>query len=194
MVLECGKIPRAGGTDAARLAALLRANSYLAPGAESAPGGEEDPRRIREVFRRESYQGLPAPLPGEKIVCGLRASPGRAVGRALFRTEGRAPEDFDGAVLVAPFLPGTDLVTEAKIASVGGHWRPLPALRVLFQARNESRDFTTIGHESIFSMHPEVQYTYNDWIFSAGYSKYERDNQTAFGSSTWLLKATRRFF
>ncbi len=95
---------------------------------------------------------------------------------------------------VSPFLPGTDLVTEAKIASVGGHWRPLPALRVLFQARNESRDFTTIGHESIFSMHPEVQYTYNDWIFSAGYSKYERDNQTAFGSSTWLLKATRRFF
>ena len=95
---------------------------------------------------------------------------------------------------VSPFLPGTDLVSEAKIASIAGHWRPLPALRVLFQARNESRYFTTIGHEHIFSMHPQVQYTFNDWTFSAGYARYDRQNQTTFGSSTWLLKATRRFF
>lgn len=114
----------AGGTDAARLASILRSNSYLVPGAESAAGAaEEEPRRIREIFRRESHPGLPAPLPGEKVVCGLRASPGRAVGRALFRTEGREPEDFDGAVLVAPFLRPEDntcLFHSAGVASTGG--------------------------------------------------------------------------
>ena len=113
-----------GGTDAARLASLLRANSYLTPGVESAAvAADEDPRRIREIFRRESHPGLPPPLPGEKVVSGLRASPGRAVGRALFRTAGRKPEDFDGAVLVAPFLRPEDntcLFHSAGVASTGG--------------------------------------------------------------------------
>ncbi len=114
----------AGDADAVRFASLLRANSYLVPGAESPAGtADEEPRRIREVFRRESHPGLPAPLPGERIVTGLRASPGRAVGRALFRTTGRKPEDFDGAVLLAPFLRPEDntcLFHSAGVVSTGG--------------------------------------------------------------------------
>lgn len=116
-------------------------------------------------------------------------------GVTLSLSSSRGVSDFlPDPASVSPFLPGTDLVSEARIASIGGHWRPLPPLRVLFQARSESRDFTTIGHESIFSMHPEVQYTFNDWTFSAGYARYDRRNQTTFESSTWLLRATRRFF
>ncbi len=111
-------------TDSLRFASLLRANSYLAPGTEAPAGAaEEPPERIRDRFRRPSGSRLPPPQPGEKIVPGLRASPGRAVGRALFPGPGRRPEDFDGAVLMAPFLGPEDntfLFHAAGVASTGG--------------------------------------------------------------------------
>jgi pyruvate,water dikinase len=113
-----------GSTDAAALASLLRANSYLTPGAEAtAEDARDEAVRTRERFRRTSRARPPVPLAGEKIVCGLRASPGRVVGKALFRTEGRRPQDFDGAVLVAPLLRPQDntfLFHAAGIVSTGG--------------------------------------------------------------------------
>lgn len=59
----------------------------------------------------------------ERILKGLKAAPGRAVGRALFGTEGRQPKDLDGAILVARKVCPTDnqfLCHAAGILSTGG--------------------------------------------------------------------------
>ncbi len=113
-----------GSTDAARLASLLRANGYLAAGGDALlDGGAEEAARTRELFRRSSAPRPPAPLAGDRVVAGLRASPGRVVGQAVFRTEGRRPRDFEGAVLVAPRLRPEDnafLFRAAGIVSTGG--------------------------------------------------------------------------
>jgi phosphohistidine swiveling domain-containing protein len=115
---------RSGSSDDAALASLLRSNSYLAAGTETAlEGAMDEAARTRDVFRRTSRPKPPSPLPGEGIMSGLRASPGRVVGKALFRTAGRRPQDFDGAVLVAPLLRPEDntfLFHAAGIVSTGG--------------------------------------------------------------------------
>ena len=59
----------------------------------------------------------------ERILMGLKAAPGRAVGRALFGTEGRQPKDLDGAILIARKVCPTDnqfLCRSAGILSTGG--------------------------------------------------------------------------
>jgi phosphohistidine swiveling domain-containing protein len=110
--------------DPAELAALLRRNSYLPPGAEPpAQGRQEDFSAILEMFRRPNPSRGPSPLPGERVLHGFRASPGRSVGTALFGTQGRNPEDFDGAVLVAPSVRPEDntfLYHSRGIVSTGG--------------------------------------------------------------------------
>jgi len=47
-------------------------------------------------------------LRGEHIVTGLKASPGRSIGKALFGTEGRNPQDFPGSILVAASIRPED--------------------------------------------------------------------------------------
>jgi phosphohistidine swiveling domain-containing protein len=110
--------------DAAELAVLLRHASYLT-GREPAGLGQpiETPQDIRERFAHTHQSWRSCPLPGERKVTGLGASPGRAVGRALLGTGGRLPEEFDGAVLVAAFLRPDDtafLYHAAGIVSTGG--------------------------------------------------------------------------
>jgi hypothetical protein len=104
--------------------AVLLPSSYLTPWAESPPAWEPgESARIREVFQRTSPLESSTPLPGERIVAGLRASPGRAVGSVLFSTAGRTPADFDGAVLVAASVRPEDsmfLYHAAGIVSTGG--------------------------------------------------------------------------
>jgi pyruvate,water dikinase len=110
-------------TDPAELAALLRRNNYVTAGAspEAAPAGEAED--LLAWFRRPRAASGPRPLPGECVLEGLRASPGRAVGRALFGTAGRRPEDFDTSILVAPAVRPEDgpfLYHARGIVSTGG--------------------------------------------------------------------------
>jgi phosphohistidine swiveling domain-containing protein len=110
--------------DPGALLGLLRRNSCLPPGAEAAPAGSvEEAWALREAFSRPSPVRSPCPLPGERVLQGLRAAPGRAVGKALFGTAGRSPAEFDGAVLVAPAVRPEDnafLYHSAGIVSTGG--------------------------------------------------------------------------
>ncbi len=59
----------------------------------------------------------------ERYLKGLKAAPGRAVGRVLFGTEGRRPKDLEGAILVARKVCPTDsqfLSRSEGILSTGG--------------------------------------------------------------------------
>ena len=59
----------------------------------------------------------------DRVLKGLKAAPGRAVGRVLFGTEGRQPQDLVGAILVARKVCPTDnqfLCRCAGILSTGG--------------------------------------------------------------------------
>ncbi|HSD29830.1 MAG TPA: PEP/pyruvate-binding domain-containing protein [Vicinamibacteria bacterium] len=109
--------------DSGEILALLRRDNYLPPGGEP---GEVRPGEAAEIlawFRQPRTVEGPPPLPGERVLRGFRASPGRAVGRAQFGTEGRVPEDLDAAVLVAPSVRPEDntfLYHARGIVSTGG--------------------------------------------------------------------------
>jgi phosphohistidine swiveling domain-containing protein len=111
-------------TDPTDLAARLRRNNYLPSTAElPAEARSEEAAELRELFRRQNPSRGPRPLPGDRVLQGFRASPGRAVGTALFGTAGRTPEDFEGAVLVAPSVRPEDstfLYRSKGIVSTGG--------------------------------------------------------------------------
>ncbi|HYK89278.1 MAG TPA: PEP/pyruvate-binding domain-containing protein [Acidobacteriota bacterium] len=107
--------------DAASLARALRRANW--PMESTPPPAEREAAKIRQHFRGEIEVRHPAPLQGERIVVGLKASPGRAVGPALFGKTGRSPKDFDGAVLIAPAVRPEDntfLYHAAGIVSTGG--------------------------------------------------------------------------
>jgi pyruvate,water dikinase len=110
-------------TDPAELATLLRRNSYVTTGAETGTAPADEVARVLAWFRRPRACPGPRPLPGERVLQGFRASPGRAVGRALFGTAGRRPEDFDASVLVAPAVRPEDntfLYHARGVVSTGG--------------------------------------------------------------------------
>ena len=65
----------------------------------------------------------PKPIPGDNMIEGLKASPGRAVGRVLCAAAGRVPEDFKDAIFLAPAIHPEDntfLYHSAGVISVGG--------------------------------------------------------------------------
>ncbi|MBN1824861.1 MAG: hypothetical protein JW958_01260 [Candidatus Eisenbacteria bacterium] len=111
-------------TDRAELHRVLRSNDY--PVIDEEAAGKDDREtaaRKRERFRAPNPARRPRPAPGERVLAGLRASPGRAAGFALFGVEGRDPRDLDGAVLVAPTVRPEDntyLYHAAAIVSTGG--------------------------------------------------------------------------
>ena len=110
--------------DVTEFLALLRRANYPVPGLEQLPRGlPEDVSRIRENLASAIPVEPRRPIPGERAVAGLRATPGRAVGRVLFGTAGRKPEDFSGAILVTPALQPHDgalLSCAAGVVSTGG--------------------------------------------------------------------------
>jgi phosphohistidine swiveling domain-containing protein len=110
--------------DSTLLASLLRRNSYLPPGAGSAPPlSRREAAELRGLFRQPNALVPLRPVPGERVVPGLRVAPGRAAGRAVFGTAGRRPAEFHGAVLVAPSVRPEDapfLDRAAGIVSTGG--------------------------------------------------------------------------
>ncbi|MFH1241800.1 MAG: PEP/pyruvate-binding domain-containing protein [Pseudomonadota bacterium] len=110
--------------NAFQLAKLLRLNNYYLPGMVSPlEKDREKPETIRSKFRRMSPRRRRHQIPGERVLEGVRASPGRAVGRVLFGTKGRVPEDFDRYILVAPSIRPEDspyLHHSKGVISTGG--------------------------------------------------------------------------
>jgi pyruvate,water dikinase len=112
------------GLDIVRLAALLRRNSYPVPEADvGASEARTEALEVLEAVRGAARLPHLHPLPGERVVTGLRASPGRVVGRAILDPAGRVPESVRGAVLVAPSVRPEDTVLlyhAAGVVSTGG--------------------------------------------------------------------------
>jgi len=111
-------------TDVAELARLLRAARYaLVPTETRSEDPHVEARSLREIFGRTNPAAASPPLPGERIVSGASASPGRAVGRAVLGTEGLRPGDLENAVLLAPTLRpehASFLRAAAGVAATGG--------------------------------------------------------------------------
>lgn len=114
-----------GRLDLADFLRELRRANYLAPGMTSIRQGG-DPGEAESIlarFRKENRVGDAASFPGERILTGLKASPGRAVGRVVFGVEKRSPQDLAGAILVAPSIRPQDgpfLYHAAGVVSTGG--------------------------------------------------------------------------
>ena len=113
-----------GSIDASEFAELLWLNNYLTSGMESVKTDAcRDAEAVLACFHRMNPLQRPRPIPGDNLIEGLRASPGRAVGRALFSTRGRIPEDFKDSILVAPSIRPEDntfLYHSAGVVSIGG--------------------------------------------------------------------------
>ncbi|MFH2053774.1 MAG: PEP/pyruvate-binding domain-containing protein [bacterium] len=110
--------------DPGRMWALLRGANYLA-GSVRAPGGvpagELD--HLRDLASSPATDRGRPRLEEEKILGGVKAAPGRAVGRAVFGVRGRRPEDVAGAVLIAREIRPEDnpfLFHAAGVVSIGG--------------------------------------------------------------------------
>ncbi len=113
-----------GSIDPAEFAELLWLNNYLTAGMESVKtdvciGAEE----VLACFQRSNPQQRPLPIPGDNVIEGLKASPGRAVAKVLFGTRGRMPEDLKDSILVAPSITPEDnsfLYHSRGVVSIGG--------------------------------------------------------------------------
>ncbi len=106
--------------DAEWLEARLRRNNVPV----SLVGSDEaDAEDLRETFHRPNpYEASPR-LPGERLVAGIPAAPGRATGLARLGLAGREPGDVDGAILVTASLRPEDapfLLRAAGVVSTGG--------------------------------------------------------------------------
>jgi phosphohistidine swiveling domain-containing protein len=106
------------------MAFLLRSNNYLDIGPEpSIVDAKKEAGKIIKNLRGIFPPQKPVPLPGERIITGLRASPGRTIGKAVFGTAGHNPEDLDGAVLISASVRPEDttfLYHAAGVVSTGG--------------------------------------------------------------------------
>ncbi len=102
---------------------LIGANYVTAATAEVQVDTEQALGQLREIASGNRPMSNCNPGDRERILGGMRVAPGRAVGPALFGTEGRRPSDLEGAVLVASEVRPTDnpfLFRSAGIISSGG--------------------------------------------------------------------------
>ncbi len=109
--------------EAARLATVLRRANYLSGADTSRAPSLDEIEELRRLLRRPSRAPRRPPLPGERLVRGTGASPGRAVGRAVFGGTPRRPEELDGAVLVAAAVrpeDNTAIFRSAGVVATGG--------------------------------------------------------------------------
>jgi pyruvate,water dikinase len=106
------------------LMSLLRRNNYTVAGSEqSVELIKEEIQKIQDELLIHPKPILQTRIPGEKLVIGLRASPGRATGRVLLGVAGRLPEDFDDHIFVAHSISpdeNTILFHSAGIVATGG--------------------------------------------------------------------------
>ncbi|HEY0590280.1 MAG TPA: PEP/pyruvate-binding domain-containing protein [Thermoanaerobaculia bacterium] len=108
--------------DAEALARFVRRANYPAAGEppRAVPG---EAARILERVRAGNPAASPPPLSGDRMLDGVAASPGRAVGPARLGLQGRRPADLAGAILIAPSLAPEDgmfLAAAAGVVSTGG--------------------------------------------------------------------------
>lgn len=111
--------------EAESLVALLRRANYPTPWVESPAGVEEEETaaRIIDLFRHENPHAALPPLPGERVVAGTAASPGRVVGPARLGLANRHPADVDGAIIICPSMSPADgafLARATGVVSTGG--------------------------------------------------------------------------
>jgi phosphoenolpyruvate synthase/pyruvate phosphate dikinase len=106
------------------LSELLKTNSFIdaMPQTNIASDTLKGEKFLDEIKQSVLPPGK-APLRGDRIVTGLKASPGNTVGKALFGTEGRNPQDFRGFILVATSIRPEDttfLYYANGVISTGG--------------------------------------------------------------------------
>ncbi|RQW81013.1 MAG: hypothetical protein EHM79_19850, partial [Geobacter sp.] len=103
---------------------ILRYNNYSVPGTE--PSFElidEEIQNIKDALALSQKPVLQKHAEGEKILYGLRASPGRATGRILLGISGRLPEEFNDHIFIASSISPDDnafLYHAAGIVATGG--------------------------------------------------------------------------
>jgi phosphohistidine swiveling domain-containing protein len=106
------------------LAALLRANDFVDSIPESIDFNfEAEVNQFLNKIKNSILSPEQGPLHGERIVTGLKASPGRSIGKAIFGTEGRNPQDLQGYILVAESIKPEDTTYfyyTSGIVSTGG--------------------------------------------------------------------------
>ncbi len=111
-------------SDTVGFVAILRHNNYLAEGPDiSEAEAQTAARSLLDEMAAGALPVEPGPLPGERMLNGLRASPGRVVGPVVFGTQGRSPQDLAGAVLVSPSVSPDDtafLFHAGGVVSTGG--------------------------------------------------------------------------
>jgi len=107
-----------------RLWSLLLSANYV--GGVPDPVREDAMETLKEL-RNLALQRTPAaslvPRDERRLLRGLSASPGRAMGRTVFETAGRNPEHLDGGILVAREIRPADaghLLHAIGIVSAGG--------------------------------------------------------------------------
>ena len=110
--------------EASKLMALLRTNDFVDTLPTSIDTNDEAKAvQFLEEIKQSVLPPEKVPLRGERIVTGMKASPGSSVGKAIFGTEGHNPQDFRGSILVAPSIRPTDttfLYYADGIISTGG--------------------------------------------------------------------------
>ncbi|MBE0570579.1 MAG: hypothetical protein IH618_03470 [Ignavibacteriaceae bacterium] len=103
---------------------ILRYNNYSVPGTE--PSFElidEEIQKIKDALALAQKPVLKKRIEGEKIIYGLRASPGRAAGRIFLGVSGRLPEEFNDRIFIASSISPDDntvLYHAAGIVATGG--------------------------------------------------------------------------
>jgi phosphohistidine swiveling domain-containing protein len=109
--------------DCRELIRRLRRDNYVAVGYESSTQQDGGPAALTAVFAAPNALALPGHSPGDLVIQGIVASPGKAAGFARLGTEGRPLEDLDGAILFAPAIRPDDtplLRRSAAVVSTGG--------------------------------------------------------------------------
>jgi len=110
--------------EAETLEILLRNNNYFDPTTIlSSLDLNDEASKTHALIKDHKLPQMTAPILGEKIISGMKASPGRVVGKALFGTEDRLPGDFKDAILISATIKPEDntyLYHSAGIVSTGG--------------------------------------------------------------------------
>lgn len=110
--------------DASEFISILRRSNYPVASVDFLSGlAQEDIRKIRLSLTVSPVAQPKKLIPGERLIKGLSASPGRTVGRVMFEVTGKKPEDFDGRILVAAAVRPEDnafIYHAAGIVSTGG--------------------------------------------------------------------------
>ncbi len=94
--------------DAIKLANRLREGNCLMSGMDVIEETPEKVRSVCEKFRQINSKREHVPFKGERIIKGVKVSPGRVAGRILFNSQKRSPEDFKGKILVTPEIHPED--------------------------------------------------------------------------------------